>query len=80
MRAVSADAFGSHVPSYADVLALDRRLREFPVPPELALEYGDAAVREARESPERILMRWCVLQMRESGGFLCCCVVLIVLC
>lgn len=63
---VMATAFTSRPPSYAAILDLDRKLRDFHVPPYLRLQWT------GQESSDSLLWvkRWVVLSNKEWGKHL----------
>ncbi|PCH44398.1 hypothetical protein WOLCODRAFT_76356 [Wolfiporia cocos MD-104 SS10] len=68
MNSVYDQAFGAKTPTYSTVLQLDRKLRNFPVPPLLQIAgFGmDARVGNYTDSVPLILQRHTVLAIRES--------------
>ena len=72
MSVVHDQAFGAKTPTYATVLQLDRKLRAFPVPPNLQVAgFGNSSPPESRhqESVSLILQRHIVLAIREMSMF-----------
>jgi hypothetical protein len=70
MSVVHDQAFGAKTPTYATVLQLDRKLRAFPVPPNLQVAgFGNSCPSESRhhESVSLILQRHIVLAIREMS-------------
>lgn len=70
MSIVHDQAFGAKTPTYATVLQLDRKLRAFPVPPNLQVAgFGNSSPPESRhqESVSLILQRHIVLAIREMS-------------
>ncbi|KIJ61993.1 hypothetical protein HYDPIDRAFT_115133 [Hydnomerulius pinastri MD-312] len=71
MSVVHDQAFGAKTPTYATVLQLDRKLRAFPVPPNLQVAgFGNSSTSpESRhqESVMLILQRHIVLAIREMN-------------
>jgi hypothetical protein len=70
MSVVHDQAFGAKTPTYATVLQLDRKLRAFPVPPNLQVAgFGNSSPSESRhqESVSLILQRHIVLALREMN-------------
>jgi len=70
MSVVHDQAFGAKTPTYATVLQLDRKLRAFPVPPNLQVAgFGNSCPSESRhhESVSLILQRHIVLAIREMN-------------
>lgn len=70
MSVVHDQAFGAKTPTYATVLQLDRKLRAFPVPPNLQVAgFGNSSPSESRhqESVSLILQRHIVLALREMS-------------
>ncbi|KAF8141711.1 fungal-specific transcription factor domain-containing protein [Boletus edulis] len=69
MSVVHDQAFGAKTPTYATVLQLDRKLRAFPVPPNLQVAgFGNSSPSESRqESVTLILQRHIVLALREMN-------------
>lgn len=75
MSVVHDQAFGAKTPTYATVLQLDRKLRAFPVPPNLQVAgFGNASPPESRhqESVSLILQRHIVLAIREMSMYFSC--------
>ncbi|KAG9312894.1 hypothetical protein JVU11DRAFT_6327 [Chiua virens] len=70
MSVVHDQAFGAKTPTYATVLQLDRKLRAFPVPPNLQVAgFGNSSPIDSRhqESVSLILQRHIVLAIREMN-------------
>lgn len=69
MSVVNDQAFGAKTPTYATILQLDRKMRAFPVPPNLQVAgFGNSSPSEARqESVTLILQRHIVLALREMS-------------
>ncbi|KAF8557742.1 hypothetical protein OG21DRAFT_1475305 [Imleria badia] len=70
MSVVQDQAFGAKTPTYATVLQLDRKLRAFPVPPNLQVAgFGNSSPSESRhqESVTLTLQRHIVLALREMN-------------
>lgn len=70
MSVVQDQAFGAKTPTYATVLQLDRKLRAFPVPPNLQVAgFGNSSPSESRhqESVTLTLQRHIVLALREMS-------------
>ena len=70
MSIVHDQAFGAKTPSYATVLELDRKLRAFPVPPNLQVpRFGNSAsaVESRQDNVPLMLQRHIVLAIREMS-------------
>lgn len=70
MSVVVDQAFGAKSPSYSTVLQLDRKLRAFPVPPNLQIAgFGSATSTEShhQENVMLVLQRHIVLAIREMS-------------
>ena len=70
MSVVHDQAFGAKTPSYTTVLQLDRKLRAFPVPPNLQVPgFGSpaSAAESRQDGVPLMLQRHIVLAIREMS-------------
>lgn len=63
MHEVLVAAFGAKIPTYRTILELDRKIRDFPIPSHLQLQY----VNDTGAGPQIFLQQLLVLTMKESG-------------
>lgn len=75
MSVVHDQAFGAKTPSYTTVLQLDRKLRAFPVPPNLQVPgFGNSASSSElcrnQDSVSLMLQRHIVLAIREMSEYI----------
>ncbi|KIL65532.1 hypothetical protein M378DRAFT_161851 [Amanita muscaria Koide BX008] len=67
MNLLHDQAFGAKMPSYATVIQLDRKLRAFPVPPLLQMNYyAHSPNASGGDSPMLILQRHIILAIRDA--------------